>query len=368
VKNNSDEFFMKRALKEAYRGVGRTSPNPPVGAVIVHNDKIIGKGYHHQAGKPHAEIEAIKSARGRVAGARMYVTLEPCNHYGKTPPCAEAIVKAGITSVVIGITDPNPKVAGGGCEYLYSHGLEVKTGVLKDECEELIEHFSVNVLKNRPFISLKSAVTLDGWIATSSGDSKWITNEKSRNYVHRLRDIHDSVVVGVSTVIADNPQLTCRKRGGRNPVRIIFDSALRTPNDSIIFKCASSKIIVICGDDALKEKETKLLDKGAEVIRVPLSKGKPDIKISIEELNKKFSISSILLEGGSAMARSFLQARLIDKIYVFTAPFILGGGDGIPMVSGPGPRKMDKALKLSKIKTKRFGDDILMIGYPVYDV
>ena len=362
----SDEFFMKEALKEAYRGMGRTSPNPPVGAVIVHNDRIIGKGYHHKVGNPHAEIEAIKSAGGMAEGARIYVTLEPCNHYGLTPPCTEAIIKAGIKSVIIGTTDPNNKVAGGGCEYLYLHGLEVKTGILKDECEELIEQFSVNVLKKRPFISLKSAVTLDGWTATSSGDSKWITNEKSRSHVHYLRDIHDSVAVGVGTVIADNPQLTCRKKGGRNPIRIIFDSTLKTPDDSAIFKCVSSKIIIICGDNASREKEIKLADKGAEAVRVPLSGGKPDIKISIGELSRKFNISSILLEGGSAMARSFLQACLIDKMYVFTAPFILGGGDGVPMVSGPGPLKMDKALRLSKVKTKKFGNDILMTGYPVY--
>ena len=366
MKSNSDEFFMKKALKEAYKGIGRTSPNPAVGAVIVRNGKVIGKGYHHKAGNPHAEIEAIMSAGNMTTGARMYVTLEPCNHYGKTPPCTEAIIKSGVTSIVVGTTDPNPKVAGGGCEYLSMHGLEVKKGVLKDECEEVIEQFSVNVLKKRPFIALKSAVTLDGWTATSSGDSKWISNERSRNYVHRLRNIYDAVMIGVGTVLTDDPQLTCRIRGGINPARVIFDSTLKIPNDSTMFKCDSSKIIIVCGENAPKEKEIKLTDKGADVVRVPLSGGKPDIKISVEELSKKFNISSILLEGGSTVASSFLQAQLIDKIYVFTASSILGGGDGIPMINGSGPRSMDKALRLRKVKTKKFGDDILTIGYPVY--
>ena len=311
---------MRMALNQARKGLGRTSPNPAVGAVIVKEGKVLAKGYHRKAGGPHAEIEALRKLDGKAPGATMYVTLEPCNHKGRTPPCTKAILESGIQRVVIGMKDPNPAVKGGGAAFLARHAIDVKVGVLEPECSEINEGFSKYVATGRPFVMVKSAQTLDGWTATAQGDSKWISGDRSRGYVHQMRNQVDAIMVGVGTVLADDPQLTCRLKGGKgkDPLRIVVDTHLRTPENARI-------------------------------------------------LTQDSSAGTILVEGGAGIIGSLLRGKLVDKFYIFKAPKILGGGDGKPMADGPGPRMMNRSLILKKLRVKRFHDDILVIGYPDYD-
>ena len=260
----ADTRFMREALRQARKGLGRTSPNPAVGAVIVKQGNVIAKGYHKKAGLPHAEVEALKKTDKKARGCTLYVTLEPCNHQGRTPPCTESILKAGISRVVVGMKDPNPDVSGGGCEFLKNNGIDVSCGVLEKECRLLNEAFLTCVLEKRPFVTAKSAITLDGWTATATGHSKWITNDKSRQFVHRLRDRVDAVMVGVGTVLADDPQLTTRlKRGqGKDPARIVVDSRLRTPLNAKIINHASSSDTLIAAGDGVPVSDLKNSTKG----------------------------------------------------------------------------------------------------------
>jgi diaminohydroxyphosphoribosylaminopyrimidine deaminase/5-amino-6-(5-phosphoribosylamino)uracil reductase len=366
-----DERFMKESLRQARKGLGRTSPNPAVGSVIVRESRIIARGYHHKAGAPHAEVEALKKLGGQAEGATLYVTLEPCNHHGKTPPCAEAILNSGIVKVVVGMLDPNPRVSGGGCEFLKQNGVQVSTGVLESECRKLNEDYIKFVTSNHPFIIVKSALTLDGWTATVTGHSKWITNNQSREYVHRLRNRVDAVMVGVGTVIADNPMLTTRlKRGhGKDPLRIIVDTHLRTPfSAGIVNHNSSAKTLIAVGaTEVSEEKKTQFKKKrNVSILACPVEGGKISLPGLMTLLADK-NITSILVEGGASIIGSILREHLADKFYIFKAPMILGGDDGIPMATGSGPKTMDGCLTLRNIKRRRFGDDLLIEGYPDYN-
>jgi diaminohydroxyphosphoribosylaminopyrimidine deaminase/5-amino-6-(5-phosphoribosylamino)uracil reductase len=364
----TDARFMRDALREARKGLGRTSPNPAVGAVVVKNGQIIARGYHKKAGLPHAEVAALAKLGGNAPGCTIYITLEPCNHHGRTPPCSEAVLKSGVSRVVVGMKDPNPDVLGGGCEFLTKNGIEVKTGVLETECRHLNEAFLKYVLTGRPFVIAKSAITLDGWTGTATGHSKWITNEKSRQFVHRLRGQVDAVMVGVGTVLADDPQLTTRiKRGrGRDPLRIVLDTHLRTPLDAkIVNHDSSASTLMVVGAHVPAEALERYNKKGVQTLECPIRDGRIDLPVLMGILAEK-SVTSILLEGGSSVTGSMLRERLVDKYYIFEALKILGGGDGIPMVAGNGPKKMDQSLILKNVQVRRFGEDILVVGYPDY--
>ena len=363
-----DAEFMRLALREARKGSGRTSPNPAVGAVIVRNGTVAAKGYHRQAGLPHAEAEALNRLGNRSPGDTLYVTLEPCNHTGKTPPCTEAILKSGIRRVVVGMKDPNPQVTGGGCEFLEAHGIEVTVGVLAAECRRLNEDFLKFIADGQPFVIAKSAMTLDGWIATSTGHSKWITNEESRAFVHRLRDRVDAVMVGIGTILADDPSLTTRlKRGkGRDPLRIVVDTHCRIPrNAKVLRQHSSADTLIVTGEGAEAADLRSFRETGVSTVTCPVREGKIDLEALMKQLGK-MSVMSVLVEGGAALTGSMIRGRLIDKFYLFKAPRLLGGDDGIPMAVGPGPKKMEDSMVLKEIRVRRFGDDTLIRGYPSY--
>jgi diaminohydroxyphosphoribosylaminopyrimidine deaminase/5-amino-6-(5-phosphoribosylamino)uracil reductase len=364
-----DEEFMGEALRQARKGIGRTSPNPAVGAVIVRNGKIVASGYHKKAGENHAEVEVLEKIGGKATiGDVLYVTLEPCNHYGRTPPCTEAILRSGLKRLVVGMMDPNPKVSGGGSEFLAKKGIEIRTGVLEPECRRLNEAFLKFVNSNRPFVMAKSALTIDGWTATSLGHSQWITNEKSRQFVHRLRDRVDGVMVGVGTVVADDPLLTTRLKSGRGrqPIRIIVDSHLRIPDNArVLGKETPARTWIAVGGEVAPGRLKRMQKDRVSTLVCPTKKDGIDLAALMDILGN-MSVTSLLVEGGSAIMGSMIRERLIDKFYIFKAPKILGGNDGIPMASGPGPRRMDDCLMLKDIRVRRFGDDILIRGYPDY--
>jgi len=361
-----DIKFMREALRQARKGLGRTSPNPVVGAVIVRDGFVIAKAYHKRAGLPHAEPEALTKLGGKAPGDTLYVTLEPCNHHGRTPPCTEAILKSGLKRVVVGMKDPNPDVSGGGCEFLRKNGIEVKTGVLETECRLLNEVFLKYVISKRPFVIAKSAITLDGWTATATGHSKWITNDKSRQFVHRLRDRVDAVMVGIGTVLNDDPRLTTRLGSGRgrDPLRIVVDTHLRTPlNATILNHDSPADTLIALGPGVSSGLLSKFKKKGVSTLVCPTKAGRIDLAGLMDILAERV-VTSILVEGGSTVIGSMLRERLIDKFFIFEAPKILGGDDGVPMAAGPGPKKMDRCLGLKDIQVRRFGEDILITGYP----
>lgn len=353
----------------ARKGLGRTSPNPMVGAVIVRNDRIIASGYHKKAGDNHAEVEALEKLGGKAnRGDTLYVTLEPCNHYGRTPPCTKAILESGLKRVVIGMKDPNPSVSGGGAAFLHQRGIDVTTGVLEPECVRCNEAYITFVTTGRPFVSAKSALTLDGWTATSTGHSKWITNEKSRRFVHRLRDRVDGILVGVGTIIADDPFLTTRlvDRHGRDPIRIVVDTHLRIPRNAKVLNPKSETMTLLAiGGDISPQLLNQIGKNNVAPILCPLRDGRVDLGKLLNILGG-MSITSLLVEGGPTIMGSMIRERLIDKFYIFKAPKILGGGDGIPMARGSGSDNLEKALTLTDLTIRRFGDNILFTGYPDY--
>jgi diaminohydroxyphosphoribosylaminopyrimidine deaminase / 5-amino-6-(5-phosphoribosylamino)uracil reductase len=364
-----DIKFMKEAIRLASKGLGRTSPNPAVGAVIVREGRIVASGYHKKAGGNHAEVEALSMVDGKgMADDILYVTLEPCNHYGKTPPCTEAIISSGIKNVMVGMPDPNPSVTGGGIGYLRDKGIRVVSGVLEAECRKLNEAFIRHVTTGRPFVIAKSALTLDGWSATSAGDSKWITNEKSRDFVHRMRHRVDGIMTGVGTIIADDPFLTARpkEKRGRDPVRIIVDTHLRIPHNAKVLNHDSiAETIIVVGEHVSRELIKRIEKPGVSVMTCSLREGRIDLKAMIEALGR-LPVASLLVEGGAGIMGSMIRHELIDKFYIFKAPRILGGDDGLPMAKGMGPSRMDQSILLRDIEQKRFGDDMLIIGYPEY--
>lgn len=360
-----DEKYMRRALELAEKGVGYTNPNPLVGAVIIKHGKVIGEGYHQVYGSHHAEVNAFRNAVEDVRGGTMYVTLEPCSHYGNTPPCANAIVEKGIQKVIVAMEDPNPQVSGRGIRILRENGIEVITGVLEAESRKLNEVFIKYITTKLPFCILKTAMTLDGKIATRTGDSKWITNEESRRYVHKLRHKVSAIMVGVGTIHQDDPYLNTRLEEGRgsDPIRVIVDTKGRTPVDAKILDLESeSRTIVAVTELASKEKLKEFQSKGVEVIIVPLKDNKVDLAALMKELGER-KIDSVLLEGGSEINYSAIESGIVDKVNAFIAPKFIGGRDAKTPIGGIGRELMKDAITLSDTEVCRFGTDIMVEGY-----
>jgi diaminohydroxyphosphoribosylaminopyrimidine deaminase/5-amino-6-(5-phosphoribosylamino)uracil reductase len=360
-----DTKYMRRALELAKGGIGYTNPNPLVGAVIVKEDRIIGEGYHKVYGSHHAEVNAFLNATENVEGATMYVTLEPCSHYGKTPPCAKAIVEKGINKVIIGLKDPNPIVAGRGIKILEEAGIEVVTGVLEEEGRKLNEIFLKYITTKLPFVIMKTAMTLDGKIATRTNASKWITGELSRKHVHELRHRVAGIMVGIGTVLADDPSLTTRFEDGRgsDPIRIIVDSSARIPLEAKVLNIESdAKTIIAVTEKANKEKLRLLEEKSAEIIVTPSKNERIDLSLLMKELGER-KIDSILLEGGSELNYAALEEGIVDKINAFIAPKIVGGITAKTPVGGQGKAYMEDAINLKCVDIHRFGDDIMIEAY-----
>ena len=329
-----DEKYMRLAMQLAGNAIGRTSPNPLVGAVIVKDNRVVGCGWHRKAGTPHAEVHALNQAGELAQGADVYVTLEPCAHYGKTPPCAKALVEAKVKNVYGGLLDVNPKVAGKGFKILEDAGIHVEYGFLQDELRKQNEVFFKWIEHKKPFVVLKAAMTLDGKIATATGQSKWITNETSRAYGYKLRDIYDGIMVGINTVIEDNPMLTARVDGGKNPIRIVVDSSLKIDINANVVQDKSAKTIIATTDKADKDKILKLQAQDVDVIVVDKDKNdKVDIEKLLDILGQQ-NICSILVEGGATLSGSFVAKKLVDKVYFFIAPKIVGGKEAKTPVAG----------------------------------
>lgn len=357
-----DEKYMKLAMQLAENAIGRTSPNPLVGAVIVKDNRVVGCGWHRKAGTPHAEVHALNQAGELAQGADVYVTLEPCAHYGKTPPCAKALVEAKVKNVYGGLLDVNPKVAGKGFKILEDAGIHVEYGFLQDELRKQNEVFFKWIEHKKPFVVLKAAMTLDGKIATATGQSKWITNETSRAYGYKLRDIYDGIMVGINTVIEDNPMLTARVDGGKNPIRIVVDSSLKIDINANVVQDKSAKTIIATTDKADKDKILKLQAQDVDVIVVDKDKNdKVDIEKLLDILGQQ-NICSILVEGGATLSGSFVAKKLVDKVYFFIAPKIVGGKEAKTPVAGTGILNLQEALALKDIQIEKLEEDILIIG------
>ncbi|MCP3923443.1 MAG: bifunctional diaminohydroxyphosphoribosylaminopyrimidine deaminase/5-amino-6-(5-phosphoribosylamino)uracil reductase RibD [Desulfobacterales bacterium] len=362
--------YMEMALSLAEKGEGAVSPNPMVGAVLVNNGKVVGSGYHEKCGGHHAEVNAINDAGDEAKNSTLYVTLEPCNHTGKTPPCTKKILDNGITKVIVAMKDPNPSVEGGGSEFLRKHGVEVIEGVLEEESKKLNEFFSKHILTKEPFVILKSGSTLDGKIATKTGDSKWITNSKSRKFVHEIRNRVDAICVGVGTVQSDNPSLTTRLDSECfDPVRVILDTNFSIPADSkLLYQKSNAGNIIVVGENLENDpraiaKKKKLSGKSnTEVLYTPIKDGRIDIETLMVILGKN-GITSILVEGGSHVATSFLEAKKVDKVCMFYAPKILLSEKAVPMLRGDGPNEMKDALTLTNVSVSRFDEDVMIEGY-----
>ena len=360
----NDEYYMRKALALARRGLGKTSPNPTVGAVIVKNGDIVGQGYHRRFGGPHAEVNAIRDAGGDLTGATLYVTLEPCCHLKKkTPPCLDAILKHAWSRVVVGTPDPNPQVNGRSIAALKRRGIETTVGVLKEECQRLNEAYFKYIRTGMPFITLKFAQTLDGRIASATGDSRWISSSHSLKLAHRLRSLHDAVLVGVDTVLADDPQLTVRLVRGRNPLRVVADSTLKTPLTArVLADQKTAPTVVATTKRAGPGKLSAMKNAGIEVVVVAEEKGG---RLDLSDLFRKLGergISSVLVEGGAGLITSVLRDRLADRLLVIVAPRILG--KGIEAVGDLDITDVRHALGLSFVKTFRSGDDLVIEARP----
>jgi diaminohydroxyphosphoribosylaminopyrimidine deaminase/5-amino-6-(5-phosphoribosylamino)uracil reductase len=357
------DVYLRQALRLARRGSGRTSPNPLVGAVVVRGGQVVGAGYHQKAGGPHAERIALAQAGRKARGAILYVTLEPCNHTGRTPPCTEAILESGVKKVVFGMEDPNPRVAGGGGSYLRSRGIEVSGGLLERECRALNEVYLKWVTTGLPFVTLKAALSLDGKIATRSGDSQWISNEQSRARVHRLRSRVDGILVGIGTVLADDPLLTPRlsRTITRTPLRVIVDPQLRIPLPSRLF-LDPGPVLIAAAEGAPKRKATALQRKGVDLVLFPDRGGRFDLKALLAHLGRK-EVTSLLVEGGAEIFSSFLSEGLADRLWLFYAPILIGGQSAKGMIGGRGVATVAEALKLERLRWQSLGGDFFVEGY-----
>lgn len=357
-------FYMRQALSIAQYSAGRTAPNPMVGAVIVKNGEVVGQGWHRQAGTPHAEIHALHQAGELARGATMYVTLEPCCHYGRTGPCTEAIIRAGVNKVVVAMMDPNAKVSGCGIGRLRSAGIEVIEDVLACEAARMNEVFIKWISTGMPFGVLKTAMTLDGKIATHTGHSTWITGETARRRVHHLRNLYDAILVGIGTVIADDPHLTTRlPEGGRNPVRVILDSNGRIPHDAVVLNDETARTLLFVAEDTVEEKGAGFrFRQHVEVIPVARAEQGLDLRQTFQELAAR-QLTSVLIEGGSAINASALQAGIVDKVKWFIAPKIIGGAAAPSPIAGKGGALMGQADLLEDVHFESVGDDILITGY-----
>lgn len=369
-----NERFMRMAIRLARKGAGRTRPNPAVGAVIVKKNRIVSRGYHKRAGAAHGEAVALGSATpGVLKGATLYVTLEPCCHRGRTPPCTDAIKGSGIRSVVIGSVDPNPMVSGSGIKALKRAGIEVVTGVLADECRAINDWYFKYITTKTPFVTLKLASSLDGKIATAEGQSRWITGLKSRGLVHRMRSGVDAVMVGVGTVLKDDPRLTVRLARGPDPARVVLDSGLRIPLKAKVFdnlgeggkggegRGGGGRLIIFTTGRAPKDKIKRVLETGAELRVLPATKNGVGIKRALKELGK-MGISTLLIEGGSRVAASALGRGAVDKLAIFFSPMILGR-DALASVGELGVKGLSMAPRIKRMTVRRIGDDLLVEGY-----
>jgi diaminohydroxyphosphoribosylaminopyrimidine deaminase/5-amino-6-(5-phosphoribosylamino)uracil reductase len=356
-KRSLDEKFMRCALALARKGEGGVSPNPLVGAVIVRDGRIIGKGFHRCCGGDHAEIDAIRNATEPIEGATFYITLEPCSHHGRTPPCAEALIACRPGRVVLGTVDPNPIVSGKGIEALRQNGIETQIGVLEEACREINRVFFKFIRTGLPYVTLKLAQTLDGRIATSSGHSHWISSPPSLRFAHRLRATHDAILVGAGTVLKDNPALTCRLVRGGDPLRIVVDSRLRLSPDATVFS-DGKRTLVATTRHASVEKKQLLEKKGIEVLKIGEDPaGRVDLRELLTLLGKR-GITSLLVEGGATVATSFLKQGLVDRLIVALAPKIVG--TGVNAVGDLGIQRMDEALTFSFYRIIRSGPDLIL--------
>lgn len=354
---------MRLALELAEKGRGRTSPNPMVGAVLVRDGRVVGKGYHARAGLPHAEVEAIRDAGAAARGSTLYVNLEPCCHTGRTGPCTAAIIEAGIARVVAAMRDPNPLVAGRGLAALRAAGIEVTEGVLATEAARLNEAFVKYITTGLPFVVIKAAMSLDGKIATRTGASQWITGPAARERVHRLRDWYDAIIVGIGTVLQDNPSLTTRlPEGGRDPVRVILDSSARTPPDArVVVQESPAPTIIATTEQAPAERVAALQARGAEVL-VCGPGPRVDVRLLMKELARR-EITSVLVEGGAGINAALLEDGLVDKVIWFIAPLIIGGEAAPGPVGGRGAGALEEALRLENCRWEQLGPDICFEGY-----
>lgn len=391
----NDELYMKRAISLAKMATGHTSPNPLVGAVVVKNNTIVGEGYHHKAGEAHAEVHALDAAGDNARGATLYVTLEPCAHYGKTPPCAKRVVESGIARVVIGSTDPNPLVAGKGIQILTEAGIEVTTDVCVDECIQLNEHFFTFIQTHKPFVTIKSAMSLDGKIATFTGQSQWITNESSRKDGHILRASHDAMLVGIGTILADDPLLNCRLTRDElyealidrhdvsidntlevhQPDIIILDSQGRTPTDAKVFTIPNRKVIIYVAKGCLEQRRIALANVGAIVEELPTKSvrqgrttdvaidiKKIDIQACLEHLGEQ-EYTSVLVEGGSTIISSFVESLAFDKIVTYIGNLVIGGANSTAAVGGTGFATLHEAPTLEFASSRILDNNIRIESY-----
>lgn len=355
-------YFMRLAMKLALKARGRTSPNPMVGALVVRNGKILSQGYHEKAGLAHAEIIALDAAGKKSKGAKLYVTLEPCVHFGKTPPCVDRIIKSGIREVIVGMIDPNPLNSGRGISILRQHRIRVKTGYLEDELKKMNEVFIKYISKKMPFVTVKVAQSLDGRIATKAGDSKWITSDKSRAFAHRLRQNYDAIMVGVNTVLRDNPRLNAWF-SKRQPAKVIVDSQLSIHDNANIFSGKGEAIIVTLPSSPGQETENRqTLSKRAKILEVKGKTGQINLKNMMKKL-AQLEITNILVEGGGTLIGSLFDEGLVDKVLFFISPKIIGGKDAISSVMGQGIDRIERSFKLKDVKLRKMGEDFLFEGY-----
>ncbi len=369
----TDQDYMKRAIELAQRGAGWTAPNPMVGAVVVKDGRIIGEGYHRKYGELHAERNALAACTEDPAGATIYVTLEPCCHYGKTPPCTEIILEKKIARVVIGSRDPNPKVSGKGARILREHGLQVEEDFMREACDAINPVFFHYITTGLPYVVMKYAMTIDGKIATRTGASRWITGENARAHVHQLRGRYAAIMAGIGTVLADDPMLNCRIEGGHQPLRIICDSRLRIPLDSqIVGSAKECPTLIVCSEEIMNDgdspngKQSELVAKkatlesmGARVWMLPEKDGHVDLKILMRRLGEE-RIDSVLIEGGGTLNQSALEAGIVRHVYAYIAPKIFGGRDAKTPVEGLGAALPDHAAKLRLGKVSVLLSDILL--------
>ena len=361
----AEEQFMKRAIELAKQGAGWTAPNPLVGAVVVKNGRVIGEGYHRKYGELHAERNALAACTEDSAGATLYVTLEPCCHYGKTPPCTEIIIEKKIAKVVIGSRDPNPKVAGKGARILREHGIEVVEDYMREACDALNPVFFHYITTKTPYVVLKFAMTLDGKIATRTGASKWITGEAARNHVHQLRGRYAGILAGIGTVLADDPMLNCRIDGAHQPLRIILDSHLRIPMGSRLVRSAKEYPLLIVCNESIRDREEgasriqKLEEAGAKVWTLPEKNGHPDLNVLMQRLGEE-KIDSVLIEGGGTVNEAALKAHIVHHVYAYIAPKIFGGEDAKTPVEGSGIRLPQECANLRLAKITVLLNDMLL--------
>ena len=353
--------YMLMALELARRAYGRTSPNPAVGAVIVRDGQVVGRGFHPKAGEPHAEIFALRDAAAAARGADVYVTLEPCSHQGRTGPCCDALIAAGVARVFVGVEDPNPLVSGRGIARLRAAGIAVKVGICAAECRHLIAPFARHVTSGRPLVTVKGAISLDGCIATAAGESQWISGPASRQHAHRQRGCVDAIMVGVGTVISDNPRLTARVDGGRDPLRVVVDSTLRIPADAVMLSQKSSAATVIATTELADPAALERLRAHAavEVVVLPQRDRRVDLIALLEYLGQR-QVQSVLVEGGATLNAALLDGGLIDRIMLYVAPMIIGNGQHL--FAGAGARRLDECLRLAQVRSERFDDDIFIEG------